>query len=638
MLKRVLIALFLLAPASPAADRFQKPEPVRLTNDGNKWAEKTLRKMSLEQKIGQLLMIRAIVEFRNVESPEYRQMIDQLRRYHLGSFLLTVPSEAGFVFRNQPYEAAMLANALQRESELPLLFAADFERGLQMRFQGATGFPFPMAFAAANNPAYTAQFARVVGREARAIGVQWNFFPIADVNSNPVNPIINVRSFGEDPQQVGELVAAYIRGGVEAGMLTTAKHFPGHGDTATDSHLGFAAVAGSRARLDAVELPPFRDAIAAGVDAVMLAHVTVPALDPDPARVASTSPLIVTELLKKQLGFQGLVVPDALDMAALTRLYPIPGRPSVEALKAGNDMVLIPVDLDTAYNALLAAVRSGEVPEAQVDQSVLKVLRAKAAVGLHKARLVDINALAIAVGAPEALALGQDVARAAVTLVRDNGQVLPLKKSGTALPRLAYGAVEAAPDPLLAVLLLEDMRSEAGRVFERELKARVPGARVLYLDPRNAAAMSATVVEAAARAQAIVVAAYVAPSGGKFVLVNGKLTNTVALQDAPSALLQQLLQKAAARTVVVAMGNPYLAAGYPEAQNYLCTFSNVPVSEVAAVQALFGETAITGRLPVTIPGIAPRGAGLDRPSVLGKAAKRRTGAFHVGRRTDPLVH
>lgn len=633
MMRRVAVLLLLLSLPLPAEDRFQSAGPVQLTREGDRWAERTLRGLTLEEKIGQMLMVRAIVEFRNLDSPELQQLTGELRRYHIGSVLLTVPSESGFVFRNQPYEAAALVNELQRRVDVPLLVAADFERGPGMRLQGVTQFPSAMAFAATNNPANVERFAQIVAAESRALGVQWNLFPVADVNSNPDNPIINTRSFGEDPQQVGGYAAAYIRGSVGAGMLTTAKHFPGHGDTATDSHLELASVPGDRARLEAVELPPFRAAIDAGVDSVMIAHVTVPALDPDPARVASTSPVIIRELLKRRLGFQGLVVPDAMDMAALTRLYPQPGRAAVEAVKAGNDMVLIPLDLDAAFRALVEAVRAGELPEAQIDESVRRILNAKAAVGLHRARLVDLEQLSRAVGRPQDARFGQEVAQAAVTLVRDSGRLLPLKKTGTAAPALPYGTIEAAPAPLLAVLLLEDLRSETGRALERELKARVPGVRVVWLDPRNTGALAPQVLEQAQLADAVVVATYVVASGGKFVMVNGKPVNTVGLQEPQANLLRALLQAAAAKTVLVSLGNPYLAAGFPEVQDYLCTFSNVPISEVAAVRALFGEAAIRGRLPVTIGGIARRGAGIDKPSVV----SRRGGTPHVRLRNE-LVH
>lgn len=617
-MRRLLAILLLFALTLPAfpddKEKFLAPGPVQLTRDGEKWVDKTLKRMTLEEKIGQMLMVRAIVDFRNVENPDFQALAAQVRRDHIGGLLLTVPSEAGFVFRKQPYEAAMMVNELQRRSDLPLIFAADFERGLAMRFEGTTNFPAAMAFTASHDPANVERFARVVAAESRAIGVEWNFFPVADVNSNPMNPIINTRSFGEDPQQVAEMLTAYIRGSVAGGMLSTAKHFPGHGDTATDSHLDLPVVSADRARLDAVELVPFRAAIDAGVDSVMVAHVAVPALDPDQGREGTTSPVIIHDLLQTQLGFQGLVVPDAMDMARLSHLFPAPGRASVEAVKAGNDMVLIPLDPDAAFTALVAAVRAGEISQARIDDSVRKILNAKAAVGLYRARLVDVTQLDKVIASPANVQFGQDVAQQAVTLVRENGKVLPLKKIGTQAPSLPYGQVEAPPAPVLAVLLLEDLRSETGRAFEREFKARIPGAQVEWIDSRNAVAMTPQIVSAAQKADTVVVAAYVVPSGGKFIMVNGKPVNTVSLQRGSAELLKSLLQAAAPKTVVVSLGNPYLASDFPNAENYLCTYSNVVVSEVAAVKALFGEASIQGRLPVSIPGVAPRGTGIAKPA------------------------
>jgi beta-N-acetylhexosaminidase len=445
--------------------------------------------------------------------------------------------------------------------------------------------------------------------------VHWNFFPDADVNSNPANPIINTRSFGEDPQQVGDLVIAYIRGAQANGMMATVKHFPGHGDTATDSHLGVAQVTGDMARLKAVELPPFQKAIAAGVDSVMVAHVSIPALDSDPNHVATTSPAIVTGLLKNQLGFKGIVVTDALDMAALTRLYGAHiGRAAVDAFKAGNDVLLIPADLDASYRAMLEAVRSGEISSVQLNASVLKILKAKASLGLYKTRLVHIDAVSTLVGKPANLALGQKIADDSITLVRDNGKLLPLESSGTTATGLPYQKVEEVRDQMVVIIFSDDMRTEAGRALERQIRERVPDAHVIYVDPRIASAMSDDVLKAVDHAKSVIAAVYEIPVPGKVMNAANGLTNSVGLSDASGALLQKILDRAAERTAVLAMGNPYLAQDFPAVQNYLCTFSNATVSEVSVVKALFGEIAIRGHLPVSIPNIAQRGAGIERPA------------------------
>jgi len=367
-------------------------------------------------------------------------------------------------------------------------------------------------------------------------------------------------------------------------------------------------VNGDRAHLDSIELPPFKQAIAAGVDSVMVAHVTVPALDPDPNHVATISPAVVSDLLEKQLGFKGLIVTDALDMAGLTKLFVNDiGRAAVEAFKAGNDLLIIPADLGASYQSMIKAVLSGEIPMKRLDASVLKILKTKASLDLNDSRFVDLSTIAAKVGKPQDIVFGQQVAESAITLVRDNGKVLPLKSKGTQNAALPYMSREETHNQVVAVLFSDDMRTEAGRAFGREFHARIPDSRVIYVDPRIAAGMSDEVLKAVDEAQTVVAAVYVIPTAGK-------IGNSMAMADATGTLLQQLLDRAAARTAIVAMGNPYLASDFPETENYLCTFSNASVSEVAAVKALFGEIPIRGHLPVTIPDIAQRGAGIERPA------------------------
>jgi len=613
--KMVLIPLLVFclvcvaSPKSKEKDRFQEPGPVKLDHDGEKWAQRTLKGMSLEEKIGQMIMVWCKGSFVNLDSEQYAALRDMMNKYHLGGFGFSVPVQLGLIVKTEPYEAAALINQLQRDSKLPLIFAADFERGLSMRLNGGTVFPHAMAFGAAGKPEYAKAFGRITAEESRAIGVEWNWFPDADVDSNPANPIINTRSFGEDPEGVSKMVAAYIEGAREAGMMTTAKHFPGHGDTATDSHLGLAVVTGDRQRLETVELRPFRAAIDAGVDAVMISHLSVPALDNAPDRVATTSPLVIHELLKNAMHFEGLVVPDALDMGALMRLYSKTGvnpsaAASVAIIKAGCDMIIIPADVDGAYNGLLDAAKTGEIPASQIDASVLKILKAKASVGLHRARLVDLEALGRTVQHPNSVAVAQRVADEAVTLVRDNGKVLPLKSrstNGTNGWANPYVSVDSSMDRILAIILTDNVGGEWGRQFEMQLRLRAPDAKVRYVDAETARFEADDLVQNAERAQNVIVAVYATPSAGK------------ALNN-PRALLTSILQRAGTKTIVVAIGSPNTAQDLMGLQNYLCTFSSATVSETSAVRALFGEIPIRGRLPVTIPGVAERGAGIDRPA------------------------
>jgi beta-N-acetylhexosaminidase len=521
---------------------------------------------------------------------------------------MSVPVEGPFLSKSQPYEAAILLNNLQQKSKLPLLIAADFESGLSSRLVGATVFPQAMAFGATGSVEYAEKFGQITAQEARAIGVHWNFFPVADVNSNPANPIINVRSFGESPEQVGEMVAAYIRGAHSSGMLSTVKHFPGHGDTATDSHLGVAQVSGTEQRLDSVELPPFRKAIEAGVDAVMVAHVTVPALEPHPDVVATTSSAIVTQLLQQKLGFHGIVVTDALDMAGLTRLYAANiGRAAVDAFKAGSDVLLIPPDLDASYRAMFDAVRKGEISEERLDGSVRKILQAKANLGLQRARLIDIKQIDKLVGTPKNLALGQRISDDSITLVRNNGKVLPLKAEKPSAPQLPYQASEPVRNRVVLVIFSDDVRLESGRVLEHEFRSRIPDARIFYVDPKIAGAMSAEILKATGEAGKVVAAIYAVPLPG----VRTRTDETL-LADQTGILLKGILDRDGQKTMVVAVGNPFLAKDFPNIENYLCTFSTASVSEISAVKAIFAEIPIRGHLPITIPNIAKRGEAIDR--------------------------
>jgi len=606
-------ALLLLFVPAWAARPSAAAGPLELNAEGRHWAEQTLRKLSLEEKVGQMLSVRYFTDFQNFSGDSYLQFRDQMQKYHVGSVVLTVHVDGPTLLRNPPLEVAAVANQLQRDSKLPLLIAADFERGLASRVSSTPEFPDAMAFGAAGNPAYAEKFGAITAEEARAIGIHWNFSPVADVNSNPNNPIINTRSFGEDPAQVGEEVAAFIRGARTHGMLTTAKHFPGHGDTDTDSHLGVARVGGNLARLREVELKPFAQAISAGVDSVMVAHLAVPALDSDPDKVATVSSSVVNGVLRGQLGFKNVVVTDALDMRGLTSLYPSErGSPmakaAVDAVKAGNDVLLWPTDLDAAFRGVVNAVRQGEIPEARIDDSVRRILEMKASLGLDKTRLVDLERVPYLIDKPEDLRFAQQVADDAVTLVRDNGKVLPLAPMIPVKTEAEIFRAPVTPGVHVVVIVLTDtVRGDLGRSFESALKARRADATVFYVDNNLATPLAAGILQAARDAEKVVVAAYITPVAAKQVMVNGKLVNTIGLEQASGQLLAQVLDLAGDKTVVVALGSPYLAQNFPTVQNYLCTYSNASTSELSAVKALFGELAPHGKLPVTLPGIAERG-------------------------------
>ena len=376
----VVATAILTATAAPQLD----PPAAR-------WVTATLEGMTLDQKVGQLIMPSFRSTYLSSDSDVYDELVSRVHEQHVGGFLLFGGREpapdvllgAGYArsVPGQPLAAASIANRLQAISALPLLNSADFETGVGFRIGGATTFPRAMAFGAAGDDRLAFEAGRITALEARALGIHVNFAPVADVNNNPRNPVINTRSFGEDPAMVARLAAAYVRGLTDGGMIATLKHFPGHGDTDVDSHLGLPLIAHPRARLDRVELPPFRAGIAAGAAAVMTSHIELPGLEPEPARPATFSRRIVTDLLREELGFDGLIYTDSMRMRGVTDLVSA-SEAAVRAVAAGHDVVVHSPDDAAVFDGLKQAVERGEITVARLDASVRRILEAKARLGL----------------------------------------------------------------------------------------------------------------------------------------------------------------------------------------------------------------------------------------------------------------
>jgi beta-N-acetylhexosaminidase len=567
------------------------------------WVDRTLRHLTLEEKIGQMIEVRGIMGYYSADDPAFQKLIADVRKYHLGAVHLTVNTDGPLLVRTEPYEAAMTVRRLQQEAHgrVPLIFSVDFERGPSMRLSAVEYFPHAMAFGATHNPAYVEQWGRIVAEESRSLGIAWNYYPIADVQVNPKNPIINTRSFGGDPAAVSAMVSAYIKGSHAGGMLTTLKHFPGHGDTDTDSHLQLARVNAPMERLNQVELPPFRQGIAAGTDAVMIAHVAFPAIEPDPEKIATTSRNVVTGLLREQMGFQGVIVSDAMEMQGLTKLYPSSianpaGRAAVDAVKAGQDFIELPSDLDGTYSGLLRAVKSGDIPLSQIDASVRRLLVVKAKAGLNsgKQQLVDMDQVQRHFGKPSSYALAQEVAEHAVTLVRDDYHLLPMKRDDG--------------KSTLVVLFVSDLHGDDGRMLEQQIRARAVGATVVYVDRRSAPVEADGIAAMLPRFQHVIAAIYSVPQPGQ---AGTQTSLSTISKETTGTILQEILDKAGNRTIVLAMGSPYPILSFPTISSYACAFSSVSTSEAAMVRALFGEIAIHGKLPVTLPHVAKLGDGMD---------------------------
>jgi len=613
-----LLGFFFAVVSSVGKSKVQS-EPVNLTKNSRQWTERTLKSLSLGEKVGQMLQVRYYVDYKSFDTFAYKYVRDEVQKYHIGSVVLGMHFDRSGPLRSTPSEAARCINQLQTDSTLPLLIAADVERGVATRLTDVPDFPWPMAFGAADDPKEIEEFGAITARQARAVGINWALAPVADVNSNPANPIINDRSFGEDPEQVGALVAAYIRGARENGILVTAKHFPGQGDTVIDSHLGVPTISGDMAHLEKYELPPFKSAIEAGVDSIMLAHARVPALEPDPERISTISPKVVSGFLIKRLGFKGVVLTDALEMRGITNLYQgQKENPSalaaVDAVKAGDDVIMIPTNLPAAFNAIVNAVKSGEIPESRIDESVLKILAMKAEVGLDKSRLVDVEKAAALAGDPKDMAFAQHVADEAVTLVRNNKLMLPLQKQSQPSSATAPNGKEAANShDLVVILLAQALEDRNGVAFEQALKNHRPDAKVFQFEGRFSGASVPDVLKAVKEAQQVVVAAYVVHQASQKVVVNGKSEQTYGLEGPSGDLLKQVLTVAPEKTAVVALGSPYLIESFPEIQTYICTYAMASTSEISAVKALFGEIQNHAKLPVALPGVAARSFSLPWP-------------------------
>jgi beta-N-acetylhexosaminidase len=589
----MLVVLPVVALSIPATTT-RKPPPTKAARQ-SVFVRRWMKLLTLREKAAQLIFIPFYGAAPNTRSREYRQFMKHVRETRVGGMVLVNWNNGRLTQKAQPYALGAFLNRMQKLSRVPLLVAGDFERGASMRVDGTTVFPQAMAFGAAGDPALARFEGEVTAREARAVGVQWLFFPVADVNNNPDNPIINIRSYGEDPKQVGAMVTAFIEGtrtNPRYRVLTTAKHFPGHGDTAVDTHLNMAVIDATRERLESIELPPFRAAIQAGVDSIMSAHIAVPALAP--ANVPATlSPAILTGLLRGEMGFKGIIVTDALEMGGIAQGY-TGGEAAVLAIEAGADALVMPPDPEAAVKAIVAAVESGRLTRARIDESVARLLAAKERTGLDRRAVVDLEAISDEIDAPDDRERAQEIAGRAVTLVKNErgadgaAAMIPLR----------------APAKTCFLTLAEGHYSSEGQEFAQEVHRREKSATVIQLDSSMPAATLDAAMDKAKACESFAVAAFASVAayrgdvalGGEFP----HLLDALFATNKPVAL--------------IALGNPYLVRSFPKAAAFLLTYSTVPPSETAAVQALFGESAIRGHTPVTIPGVARIGDGMQVPS------------------------
>ncbi|HEY3883623.1 MAG TPA: glycoside hydrolase family 3 protein, partial [Vicinamibacterales bacterium] len=542
----------------------QDRSPFTIDAEGARWVASTIKKMTLDDKVGQLLVPAIDSDFVSTDSDEYDALVKEVDDYHVGGFHVfgaaqpapdvLLDAHYSSTILGQPLAAASLLNRLQAIAPYPLLNSADFETGLGFRLEGATNFPRNMAFGAAGDDHLAYEAGRIAAEESRAIGVQVNFAPVVDVNDNPRNPVINTRSYGEDPALVSRLGSAYVRGLQDGGMIATLKHFPGHGNTDVDSHLGLPIINDPRETLDRIELPPFEAGIAAGAGAVMIAHIEVPALDPTPNTPSTLSQPIVSGLLRKELGFDGLVYTDAMGMAGVAAMYR-PGAAAVRAIEAGDDIVLHSPDDGAAFAAIRAAVESGAIPMARLNASVERVLRAKAHEGLNRVRTVNLDDLANIVGTRAHQKIADEVSRKSMTLVKDDRNQVPL--------RLGPGA---------EVLYLSVLDRPSGwgiaapsRTFIPELERHWPNVTAIEVSERSTADEIDLVRGIAPRYDAVIASVFVRAASG-----SGRMDLPANMQTLLRAVMRETTQSGRPFVVVV-FGNPYTASFLSDAPAILLT-------------------------------------------------------------------
>ena len=575
----LIVAAVLGCAGGHAVGRTAKPVPRPSSPVPAVSVDSLLASLTVRQQVGQLVIPWLSGSYTALDDSLFQVAARWVDSLEIGGLIVSVGS---------PLDIATKLNALQQRSRLPLLVSADLEWGAGMRVVGATAFPHIMAVGATGDPrdAYTIGAAAAV--EGRAVGIHVNFAPDADVNNNPANPIINTRSFGEDPRTVSRLVAEYVRGLHEHGMLATLKHFPGHGDTQTDSHIGLPVITAGYGRLDSLELVPFRAGIAAGADVVMSAHIAFPALtgSNDPATLSAA---VLTGLLRDSLRFPGLVVTDALMMGAIVTKYGA-GEATVRAFLAGSDLLLIPADPDSAVLAMTAAVAAGRVTPQRLAQSVRRVLEIKRRLGLFERRTVPLDSIPHVVGSKRFQDAANDIAVRSLTLVRDvGGRLHALRGHPGRLALIAY-ADEANGS---VGLFLTDLLRQGGDTVE-----------YFRLWPMSGTLSYDSARATIARAPATVFLTNVRPISGK---------GNIALPDSLAQLIT--LTDAARPTVLVSLGSPYLLNQTPAVRSYLIAWSGVRASERAVALALLGRVPLGGHLPTRIPPDYALGWGLTVPAV-----------------------
>jgi beta-N-acetylhexosaminidase len=555
-----------------------------------RWADSVVRGLSLRDRAAQMVWPSVTGDYVTTDDPRWLGIMAQIRNEHVGGFTVSVGS---------PFDIANKLAAMQAKASVPLLFGADFEAGAGFRARGgvflpnvielggATWTPPLMAVGATGDTALAYRLGEITAMEGRALGVHIVYGPVLDVNNNPGNPVINVRSFGEDPALVARLGAAFVRGVQRNGMVATGKHFPGHGDTDVNSHLALPVVTAGRARLDSVELVPFRAAINAGLGAMMTFHGAMPALDSS-GIPATLSPAILGGLLRGELHFAGLAISDAMDMRGVLDQFGAE-EAARRAVAAGADVLIQPEDVGVTIDAIVDGVKSGRYPESRVTDAARRILALKARVGAG-ATHADAEHIRRTVGTAAHRAFADTVARRSMTLVRDAQGVVPMRTGSR----------------VLSVTVARRSDLLAGGHFDATLRSLGFSVRSVYVDADQPGGGDFTAATAAADSTDVVVVG----------------SHVATRWDAATIQQSAGFVRFVSRTglgrkplMVVAFGNPYLLQQVADTPGYLVAWSGGSPAQSAAARALAGQAALTGTLPISIPPMAARGAGIQRTAV-----------------------
>ena len=545
------------------------------------WAESTLDKLTLREKIAQMMVYRMNMHYLNYNSDEWKEIENLISSDGIGIL---------HIWFGETGSALTMLNKIQRESKIPILVEADIESGLGRRYPGAVTLPPMMAIAATGNSKFAYEAGRISAEESRGVGIHFNLAPVVDVNNNPKNPIINTRSFGEHPDSVIKYSREFIKGLHEHGMLTTAKHFPGHGDTETDSHSSLAQIPSDSARLWQIELPPFKNAIESGVDAIMVAHVNSPEYQIHSEDPATLSKFWIQDVLRSKMKFDGVIITDAMDMGGIVKKYS-DSYALIETIKAGSDIIIQNNQMKKSIDLVEKAVKNGIISEQRINASTLKVLKMKERLGLHKNKIISMDDTHMSVGKKSNFDLASEIGNRSITLVKNNDNILPLQPKTN--------------DTFYIVDLYDAANNHNESIVTKSLRENGYKVRSFQIDKSDSLIVANHILDQIPSDGLVLLNAYANPVEWK---------ENIFLPSVEADFINRLIKKCST-VIITSFGSPYLIQDFPEAPVYICAYKGSSVMQKAFLNALMGESDINGILPVTIPGIAKRGSGINLKSI-----------------------